>query len=93
MYSVVYMKADYEPWYQFEEWQSHILDSWSFQTETEAQAFLVHKVEEFKESYTFSKEKNGFYAFWDGKEVCYCEDCEEDLQLYHGLFITSELAE
>ena len=50
MYSVVYMKADYEPWYQFEEWQSHILDSWSFQTETEAQAFLVHKVEEFKES-------------------------------------------
>ncbi len=93
MYRVIYMKADYEPWYLFEGWQQHIVDSWSFPSEKEAKQHLVHKVQEFQDSYKFSREKNGCYAFWDGKEVCYCEDCEEDLQLYHGLFIFTELAE
>jgi len=87
------MKADYEPWYLFEGWSSQIIDSWSFPSESEAHAFLLHKVEEFTNTYSFSREKKGYFAFWDGKEVCYCEDCEENLQLYHGLFVFTEQPE
>lgn len=93
MYHVIYMKADYEPWYQFEGWQTMIQDRWAFETEDQAQDFLVHKVNEFRAQYQYTREKNGYYAFWDVKDVCYCEDCEDDLQLYHGLLLIKEFAE
>lgn len=93
MYHVIYMKADYEPWYQFEGWQTMIEDRWTFETEDQAQDFFVHKVSEFRTQYPYSKEKNGSYAFWNVKDVCYCEDCEDDLQIYHGLLLTTEFAE
>ncbi|MFC4354682.1 DUF1033 family protein [Chryseomicrobium palamuruense] len=93
MYHVIYMKADYEPWYQFDGWQTKILDRWTFEEEDKAQDFLLHKVSEFRAHYQYSKEKNGAYAFWDVQEVCYCEDCEDNLQLYHGLLLIKEFAE
>lgn len=93
MYHVIYMKADYEPWYQFEGWQEYIITKWQFSSEQEAQNYLIQKVEDYQKKYSFAKQKNNYYAFWNSKEVCYCEDCEDELQVYHGLFVTSSLTE
>lgn len=93
MYKVIYMKADYEPWFQFDGWEETIVESWSFDSEQQARHFFIHKHDEMKAAYSHYKEKNDFFAFWDMKEVCYCEDCEDDLQIYHGLFMLPDFAE
>ncbi len=33
MFKIIYMKADYEPWWQFEGWEEHIVSTETFDTE------------------------------------------------------------
>lgn len=86
MYEVIYMKADYEPWWLFEGWEQYIVEKHVFENEAEAKSFLDSKLVELREM--FPKEKNKdekYWAFWSEKEVCFCDSCDDDLQIYHGL--------
>lgn len=86
MFEVIYMKADYEPWWQFEGWEQHIVEKRTFQLESEAKSFLNIKLAELREKFPKEKEKHDrYWAFWSEKEVCFCESCDDDLQVYHGL--------
>lgn len=88
LYEVVYMKADFEPWWLFEGWEEHILTRELFHSKNEAELYLKASVLKLRERYTKEKRKNPyFYAFWSNEEQCFCDSCDEDLQIFHGLLM------
>ena len=88
MYEVIYMKADYEPWWQFEGWEEHIIERTAFENEAEAKDYLNSLLKNLRSKFPFEKEKQkeqSYWAFWNLKDQCYCDDCDEELQIYHGV--------
>lgn len=37
-----------------------------------------------------NKLKNTLAAFWCDEEKCFCEECDDDLQVYHGLLVLKD---
>lgn len=88
MYKVIYMKADYEPWWQFEGWESNIVSIYEYQTEQQLNDGLKNIFEKFRAKYEHEASKEDkYYAFWTDEECEYCEACEDDLQIFHGIII------
>lgn len=86
MFEIIYMKADYEPWWAFEGWEQHIVEKATFDREEEALYFLNKMLEDFRIKFPQEKEKEGkYWAFWSVKEQCFCESCDDDLQIFHGV--------
>ena len=86
MYEVIYMKADYEPWWAFEGWEDHVLERVSFEKEEDARLYLDNRLIEFRRKFPKEESREDrFWAFWSVKEQCYCESCEDDLQIFHGI--------
>ncbi|MFF2752874.1 DUF1033 family protein [Psychrobacillus sp. NPDC058041] len=86
MYEIIYMKADFEPWWAFPGWEEHIIERVTFENKEEGIAFLSKKLLEFREKFPAEKMKNDkYWAFWSVKEQCFCDSCDEDLQIYHGI--------
>ncbi|MBK3493888.1 DUF1033 family protein [Viridibacillus sp. YIM B01967] len=91
MYKIIYMKADYEPWWQFEGWEECIVEENTFQVKEEAERYLVETLQDFKEKYEHdANKKEHFWAFWSDDEIGFCEACDEDIQTYHGIIWVSE---
>lgn len=91
MYEVIYMKADYEPWWMFEGWEEMVRSRKSFQEKDEAITFAHSAMDEMRTRFSHEKEKKQtFLAFWNMGERSYCDGCDDDMQLYHGLFILYE---
>lgn len=88
MYKIIYMKADYEPWWQFEGWEEYIVSAEQYDTEQQFQIALNHLLAQFREKYEFeAHKKERFYAFWSEEECEFCEACDEDAQIYHGIIL------
>ncbi|WP_285841637.1 DUF1033 family protein [Psychrobacillus sp. MER TA 171] len=86
MYEVIYMKADYEPWWAFEGWEEFIMEKAEFEHEDQARSFLEKKLTELRGKFPKEEMRNNkYWAFWSVKEQCYCESCEDDLQIFHGI--------
>ena len=91
MYEVIYMKADYEPWWMFEGWEEMVRLRKSFQEVEEAKAFAFSIMKEMRMNFTHEKaRKQSFVAFWNPGERTYCDGCDDDMQLYHGIFLLHE---
>lgn len=83
---IIYMKADYEPWWQFEGWEQHIVEQWNYDNEQQFHEALEQKLTQMRQKYPNERfNKEHFYAFWDEQETEYCEGCDEDTQIYHGI--------
>lgn len=92
-FKIIYMKADFEPWWQFEGWEEYIVESWTYNSVEAYEAALKTLIEKMRAQYPNEKQKKEiFYAFWDEQEQEYCEGCDEDAQVFHGL-ITENLSE
>lgn len=88
MFEVIYMKADYEPWWMFDGWEKEIVSRHSFQQELEARNYLVSILENLQEKYPHTNSKHDcFFAFWTDEERTFCEACDDDLQTFHGVLI------
>lgn len=87
MYKVIYMVADYEPWWKFDGWEQMIQQQKTYTTIEEAQQALQAEVLKMRTTYDNEQVKEGMYAFWREGDMHYCEACEDDAQIYHGLFI------
>ncbi len=86
MIEVIYMKAEYEPWWMFEGWEKTILTRQTFDHLDEAKDYLETLVKDFRIQYEHEhSKKEGYYAFWTDREREFCEACDDDLQIYHGL--------
>ncbi|MCG7345231.1 DUF1033 family protein [Sporosarcina sp. ACRSL] len=85
-YEVIYMKADYEPWWMFEDWEKMIQSRKAFDSEKEALHYLYELKKEFGTKYNYYEErKDCFFAYWTDRERIFCEGCDEDLQIFHGI--------
>ncbi|QCR34464.1 DUF1033 domain-containing protein [Lysinibacillus sp. SGAir0095] len=82
------MKADYEPWWMFDGWESNIVATSQFESEGDLEQMLQETLKEFRQKYEHeaSKEEK-YYAFWTDEEQEYCEACEDDIQIYHGIIV------
>ncbi|CAM5179676.1 hypothetical protein UACE39S_06283 [Ureibacillus acetophenoni] len=90
-YKIIYMKADYEPWWQFEGWQDRIVSTDIYDNQETFEAALAEKLEIFREKYPNEKLKDEkYYAFWSDEEREYCVACEDDIQVYHGIIIEKD---
>ena len=89
MYKLILMKADYEPWWNFddiEEKYTEVKHYPSIETyEQEAMGILGN----YRLNYKFEKSKEGkYFAFWNEGEVAFCEGCDENLQIYNGIIFS-----
>lgn len=88
LYKIFYMQADYEPWWQFDGWEQYVKETYLFETEEKFDAALQTLLKSFGDRYPNNREKEGrFFAFWSDDEQQYCEGCDEDVQIYHGLVL------
>lgn len=88
MYKIIYMKADYEPWWQFEGWEAFIVSEQVFETAEQFQTTFQTTLQKFREKYENEACKNDrFYAFWSEDECEYCEACDDEAQVYHGIIV------
>ena len=86
MYTIIYMKADYEPWWKFDGWQSFIVTNETYEEKSQFDQALQEKLSVFRSTYENEESReNKYWAFWSEAESCYCEACDDDLQLYHGI--------
>lgn len=83
------MKADYEPWWKFEGWESTIVSTSEFETEKELEENLQQTLMSFRHKFQHEASKEDkYYAFWTEEEREYCEACEDDIQIFHGIIVT-----
>lgn len=86
VYEVIYMRADYEPWWMFEDWEKMIQSRRSFESPEEAMKYLDVLKREFGAKYKYKEErKDCFFAYWSDSERIFCEGCDDDLQIFHGI--------
>lgn len=91
MYKIIYMKADYEPWWKFEGWEEHIVSAESYVTFEECETALYSKLQLFRKQFPHERCKDrSYWAFWTEDEHIYCEGCDEEQQVYHGIILVSE---
>lgn len=83
------MKADYEPWWNFDDMQEKYFDQKKFHTYEEYESAVHQLLLLYRQKYQFEKQKNNiYYAFWNEGENYYCEGCDEELQLYYGIILS-----
>lgn len=88
MYKIIYMKADYEPWWQFEDWESHIVYEQIFHTKKEMEQALQQILDDFRKKYDHEESREGkYFAFWSEDEKRFCEACDDELQIFHGIIV------
>ncbi|WP_075617791.1 DUF1033 family protein [Paenisporosarcina indica] len=86
MNEIIYMKAEYEPWWMFSGWEKTIIEKNVFTTDREAKNYLDSLLTKFRNAYpNESKQKGACWAFWTEDEQQFCEACDDDLQTYHGI--------
>ena len=91
MFEVIYMKADYEPWWMFEDWEETIRSRHAFEDIELAKAHSQKMIAELRKKHRReAMKKDCFYAFWSEDEINFCDGCDEDLQLYHGIILMKD---
>lgn len=90
-WQVLVTEADYEPWWFFEEWEETITETYEFQDKNEALEKYHAIASAWRIKYPeHAIKKDILLAAWDPEEVVYCEDCEDDIQNYHGLLLLAD---
>ena len=94
MYQVIEMHGEWEPWWFTENWKEYIVKQESFENfEAALQAYTL-EWNSLKEVYPSHKSHHNLLAtFWNKKEKKWCEDCNEDLQLYHSILLLKDYQE
>lgn len=80
--------SDAEPWWFFENWTRDIVTEWEFDNQKEAIRKYLDESERLSREFPNMKTKKfSSVAFWDESEVVFCEACDDDLQMYHGIIL------
>ena len=88
MYKIIYMKADYEPWWQFDGWEEKIISTYEYMSKETFEVAFNGILQKFRKQYDNEVSKdNRYYAFWSEDEREFCEACDDDIQIYHGIII------
>lgn len=88
MYYVLRTEGPDEPWWFFEDWEKSIQTCYGFSTFAQAKAKYIDLYQQLAKQYPKERVKDPYMAaFWQEGEFVYCEDCDDELQKYHGLLI------
>lgn len=88
IYELIYMKADYEPWWQFDDWELNIVFSKQFENKEKLTNQLSELLNEFRKKYPHEESRDSmYYAFWSEDEKSFCDACDDDNQIYHGIIV------
>ncbi|MBI5975448.1 DUF1033 family protein [Staphylococcus canis] len=85
MWKLIKIRADYEGWWLFDDWTERIQDVKQFDT---YEAFInaykrtIHTAMQHYDNYILGK--YNMYAFYNNCDLNYCEDCNEDLQIFYS---------
>lgn len=86
MHEIVYTRADYEPWWMFDDWEEKTISRETFTSSEEAQRHLEELQHDFGLRFSNHEKRDlAFDAYWNEEEMEYCEKCEEDLQIFHSI--------
>ncbi|WP_088815829.1 MULTISPECIES: DUF1033 family protein [Listeria] len=87
-WKVLLTTGDYEPWWFFEEWEENIVSSFTFEKKEEAFSKYREIAQQLILDYPHQAlKKDVLFAAWNEDEIAYCEDCEDDIQTFHGLIL------
>lgn len=65
MHEVIYMKAEFEPWWMFEEWEEKVVFRKTFARKIEALTYRNQLVEQLKGKYPQSEIREEAFAAFD----------------------------
>lgn len=88
MYQVITMLGENEPWWFFDDWQEDIQTQVEYRDFHEALEVFEKVLSDYHQKLPNIKMKDHFLvACWEPSELRYCDDCDEDLQLFHGILL------
>jgi hypothetical protein len=79
------MKSFDEPWWMLDGWEEDVVSRKQFLSIQEAQGYFDELAKALAETYKLQKSRGRSIAFWNEGEMAYCSNCEEELQVYHGI--------
>ncbi|GGB06176.1 DUF1033 family protein [Macrococcus hajekii] len=86
MFDVIIIRADYEGWWLFDDWQNHIIYKESYPDYEAFSAAYQQQLKALKNKFTNELiGKHNIYAFYNNCEIEYCADCDEDMQIFYSL--------
>lgn len=89
MYEVVIVKADYEGWWLFDDWQEDIITRYQFNGIAAMTSGYNAIIDQMKSEYNnYVQGKYDLYTFFNACEIEFCEECDEDLQIYYTPIMT-----
>ena len=93
MYKLIQMKAEYEPWWQFEDMEEKFTEVKTYSTIEKYEQEASHLLSKYRLLYKNEKSRDGkYFAFWKEGELFYCEGCDEDLQIYYGIIFSHPIS-
>lgn len=91
MWTVAKIRADYEGWWLFSDWTDHIVEQYDFETYDEMLNFYTSLILKSKNSFdNYLVGKYNIHAFYNNCELGFCEDCDEDLQIFYSFIVLNE---
>ncbi|OIU71431.1 DUF1033 family protein [Rossellomorea aquimaris] len=85
---VILTRSDAEPWWFFEDWQKDIVKIWEYEKESEAIQKYKTEISRLRNKFPNVKTKNyQSIVFWNPEEMEFCEACDDDVQIYHGIIL------
>ena len=68
--------------------KSMLLQCDAYENQAELEDALDELLTKFRNTYDNEQSKNGkYFAFWSDNESKYCEACDDDSQIYHGIMV------
>ncbi|AID01345.1 DUF1033 family protein [Staphylococcus xylosus] len=91
MWTVAKIRADYEGWWLFSDWTDHIVEQYDFETYDEMLNFYKSLILKSKNSFdNYLVGKHNIHAFYNNCELGFCEDCDEDLQIFYSFIVLNK---
>lgn len=86
MYEIITIRADYEGWWLFDDFRQQATDIKQFNVKIEAEEYYDQQIMHLRT--LFCNELVGKYnihAFYNNCEIEFCDDCDEDVQIFHSV--------
>jgi len=91
MWTVAKIRADYEGWWLFSDWTDHIVEQYDFETYDEMLNFYTSLILKSKNSFdNYLVGKHNIHGFYNNCELGFCEDCDEDLQIFYSFIVLNK---
>lgn len=91
MYKIVTIRTDYEGWWLFDDWKDYIIKEIECQDYDEMVIQYQNLLNQYQTKFTNELVgKHNIHAFYNNCDLSYCEDCEEDMQIFYSILILND---